>query len=261
MDKQISIIYFSATDTTSKVVKSVADSIGGSINEYNMTLSVNRGINIDFTPDDIVVVGIPVYGGRVPDFLTDSFKKIKGNDTPAIFIVVYGNRAYEDSLLELKNTFEENGFIGIAAGAFIGEHSNTGKVGTGRPDNKDLQIARSFGEEIKEKLKSVENTGDAGQLTVKGNFPYKERMIAHPISPSTYETCISCGICAKHCPMGAIDFNNFREIDSEKCIGCSSCVKRCPKNAKEITHEAFKKITQMLIDNCSIVRQEPELFI
>lgn len=261
MDKQINLIYFSATDNTSQIVKALASRIGGQIYEYNFTLSANRETNMTFTSDDIVIVGVPVYGGRVPAFLIDSFNKIKGNNTFAIFIIVYGNRAYEDSLLELKNTFEENGFIGIAAAAFIGEHSNTRKVGAGRPDHADLLIANEFGDAIKEKLNSIKSTREVSQLAVKGNFPYKERTAAPLMTPVTYDTCTNCGICAKHCPMGAIDFNNFKDVDREKCIRCSSCVKRCPVNAKEFSHEAFKKITQMLIDNYSQIRQEPDLFI
>ncbi len=261
MDKQLSVLYFSATDSTAKVIKEIAASISDSFKEYNITLPINRQKEVAFGSNDLVIVGLPVYAGRVPAFLMDYLVKVKGNDTPAIFITVYGNRNYDDALLELKDTFEKNGFIGIAGGAFIAEHSYTDKVGTGRPDADDLKIAREFGAEIRNKLESNEDVLQLSKLIVKGNFPYKERIPAAPMSPETKDNCINCGICAKHCPMGAIDFNDYKKAEASKCVKCCSCIRRCPLKAKSINHEIFKKFTQGLIDNFSTVRHEPELFI
>src|SRR5690606_23151552 len=109
--------------------------------------------NFNFSEDDLVIIGVPVYAGRVPEFLSKYFlSKIRRNNTYAVFIVVYGNRAYDDALLELKNIFESNGFIGIAGGAFIGEHSYTEKLATGRPDGNDLNTAYKFGVDVREKI-------------------------------------------------------------------------------------------------------------
>lgn len=262
MDKQLNLLYFTATDTTAKVVKEVASGIGGKFKEYNITLPLNREKELVFSSEDLVIIGVPVYGGRVPEFLVNYFGKIKGNNTPAIFIVVYGNRDYEDALLELKNTFEENGFIGIAGASFIGEHSYTTELGTHRPDKGDLEIAKSFGEKILEKLNNTEATLKETQLVVKGNLHYKERKSAMgPMTPETNEDCINCGVCANYCPMSAINFNDYSDIDIAKCIKCCSCIKRCPVNAKSFNDEMFKIFTQRLIDNFSSTRKEPELFL
>lgn len=261
MDKQVNLLYFSATDRTSKIVKAVAEGIGGrNVKEYNITLPDNRIREIAFGENDLVIIGVPVYMGRVPAFLSDYFTKITGNNTAAVFIAVYGNRDYDDALLELKDTFERKGFLGIAGGAFVGEHSNTEKVGTGRPDADDLNTANEFGIEIKMKLLSSD-LSEVPKLFVKGSFPYKEIKVTPPMIPQTNDQCTHCGSCAKYCPMGAIDFNDFCEIDTTKCINCSSCVKRCPVGAKSINHELFLKITQGLIDNFSAIRHEPDLFI
>lgn len=261
MNKQLSVLYFSATDGAEKVVKGIAEGISNNFNEYNFTLSTNRQEKITFGTNDLVIIGVPVYAGRVPVFLMDYLLKIKGNNTPAIFITVYGNRNYDDALLELKDTFERNGFIGIAAGAFIGEHSNTPKVGTNRPDAKDLETAKGFGVEIRNKLEGYEDVSQIPKINIKGNFPYKERHSTPPMTPDTSDECINCAICAKHCPMGAINFNNFKDVDSTKCIRCCSCIKRCPVNAKAINNEVFINITKGLIENFSTVRREPECFI
>lgn len=261
MDKQLNLLYFSPTGTTAKVVKELGISISYKLKEYDITLPNNRQENLIFGCNDIVVVGVPVYAGRVPEFLINYFGKVKGNGTPAIFIVVYGNRDYDDALLELKDIFEKNGFIGIAGCAFIGEHSYTTKVGTGRPDINDLKTAIKFGMEIKAKLNSnldyIKTTG----LNVKGKFPYRERIVMSPAAPETNDMCIKCGACAKYCPTGAIDLSDFMNIDAAKCICCCSCIKRCPVDAKYFDNEAVKKSAKMLIDNFSKIRHEPELFI
>lgn len=261
MSKQLSVLYFSATSGTEKIVKSVADGVADSYREYNITLPINREKGITFDSNDLVIVGVPVYAGRVPKFLIDFFENVKGNNTFAVFIAVYGNRNYDDALIELKDVFENNGFIGMSAGAFIAEHSNTTKVGTNRPDSKDLDKARKFGADIKNKLENLDNLSSLSKITVKGNIPYKERMPAPPMVPDTNDACTECGICAKYCPMGAISFTNFKDIEPAKCVRCCSCIKKCPVNAKSINHEMFIKITNGLIDNFSTVRNEPEFFI
>lgn len=258
MYKQLSLLYFSATGSTSKIVKRISDGIGIIKNEYDITLLFNRQKELTFDSNDLLIVGVPVYAGRIPSFLSNYFSKVKGNDTKAVFIVVYGNRDYDDALLELKDIFERNGFIGIAGGAFVGEHSYTTKLATGRPDVNDLNFALEFGRKIREKLNDATQRTD---LILKGKFPYKEKKPAQLIAPVTSDNCIECGICANHCQMEAIKFSNYKDIDASKCIKCCSCIKKCPVAAKSINDETFIKFTRGLIDNFSSVRHEPEFFI
>lgn len=258
IEKNLNVLYFSPTETTKKIVKAITKGLGnGHKTIYDITLPESRETSISFCSDDILIVGVPVYGGRIPAFLHSFFSRIKGNGTLAIFVVVYGNRDYEDALLELKNGLEEKGFIGIAAGAFIGEHSNTKRVATGRPDREDLLNAKDFGKSILQKIMNQ----NFSEISVKGNFPYKEKKKIPPMVPNTDDRCTQCGICAQYCPMGAIDSNDAKVIDLEKCIQCSSCVKRCEEGAKSFTHEIFCKITETLIDTCSQINRKPEWFL
>ena len=261
MNKQVNLIYFSATDRTAQVVKAVANGMCRDIKEYNLTLPSNRKCHITFKRDEVVIIGVPVYGGRIPEFLEGVLARMKGNNTAAILVATYGNRNYDDALLELRDIVEKNGFIVIAGGAFIGEHTYTDKVGTNRPDQKDLQKAKKFGANAEEKILLVKDLLNAPKLFIKGNFPYKERKIGPKCAPVTNSDCTNCGICADNCPMEAINFNNYRDIDAENCINCCSCIQKCPNSAKSFVNEHITNITNWLVDNYSEKRNEPEIFI
>lgn len=260
MNRKLHTVYFSATNTTRQVVQAIAGGIG-SYTEHDLTMPPGRSQTLNFGENDLVIFGVPVYAGRVPAFLMDCFAGITGRRTPAVFVVVYGNRAYEDALLELKDTFEQKGFIGVAGGAFIGEHSYTDKVATGRPDEADLAMAKRLGADIKALLSTASDMSSLSPLTVHGNAPYKAMVTRPPMKPDTDSNCTDCGLCARSCPTGAIDSHNFRDIDAAKCIKCCCCVKRCPVGAKSLNHRIINTIRQALIDNFSQVRHEPELFV
>ena len=261
MNNRISAIFFSPTNTTKKIVTTIAKEFGENYKEYDLTLQQKREQykELTFDCDDLIVVGVPVYKGRIPDFLVDYFSTYKGNNTKAIFTVVYGNRDYDDALLEIKDLFEKRGFIGIAAAAFIGEHSFSDKIATDRPDANDLNIVTQFAIRIKAQLN---NTVDFRKhsLTVKGEYPYKESPQGQIMLPETNDRCTDCGICANTCPTGAIDYTNFRDIDPDKCIKCCNCVKICPENAKAFNAIPFIELTELLFNELAVGRKEPELF-
>ncbi|UAL59811.1 flavodoxin domain-containing protein, partial [Clostridium sporogenes] len=143
MNKRINIMYFSATDTTKKVVYGIAEKLSEDfkvkekINSIDFTLPKVREKVMDFSKEDIVVVGVPVYAGRVPNVLLKYLKTIISNDALAIAVVVYGNRNYDDALIELKDILELDGFKVVAGTAFIGEHSFSNTLAKNRPDEKD----------------------------------------------------------------------------------------------------------------------------
>lgn len=262
MDKRISVIYFSPTGTTHRIAREIASGIGSIAATYDLTLPAGREQNrsLAFGPDDLVVFGVPVYAGRVPRFLTEQLRTFSGDDTLAVFVVVYGNRDYEDALRELQDTLEDVGFIGVAAGAFIGEHSYTALVAGGRPDRDDLLAAMNFGLAINARLNDASEDIDMAPLQVKGSRPYIEKPAMPPSAPETSAACTHCGLCARTCPMGAINSADETIVDASRCIRCHACVRCCPVQAKRFTHEAVERIRQSLIANCGSRRREPELF-
>ena len=100
----IKLLYFSPTGTTRKVLESIAKGITDRIVEHiDLTMPENGQKPVPPFKDEIVLIGVPVYGGRVPVEAIKRLQRITANKTLAIPVVVYGNREFEDALLELKN--------------------------------------------------------------------------------------------------------------------------------------------------------------
>lgn len=256
------LIYFSPTRTTQKILEAVGEGTGA---EGTKTIdltppdAVKNGIKA--AEEELAIIGAPVYGGRIAIDAVRRLEKVRGDGTPAAVIVVYGNREYEDALLELTDIAVNAGFVPFAAAAFIGEHSlatSEKPIALGRPDTNDLEFARSFGAKLREKL----NTPSIQPMpSIPGNVPYKERKSGRPISPETVEAiCTVCGSCADVCPTAAISVSSKVITNKQMCIRCCACVKSCPTGAREVQDPDIKKVADWLYANYS-ARKEPEIFV
>ncbi len=261
----VKLAYFSPTGTTKKILEGIGQGIGiETIEHLGMTLPDAATKPVDNFTDELVLIGAPVYAGRLPDDAVKRFKRFKAKNTPAAIVVVYGNREYEDALLELTNLSKDLGFIPMAGGAFIGEHSYSTEdmpIADGRPDAKDIEKATAFGAAIKEKMMSFQTIDEAPPLSVPGNYPYKEGMPAFPVSPKSLEDlCTTCGTCSDVCPMAAITVSDKVETNVDLCIRCCACVKECPTNARIFDNPMIKDVAKWLNENYSL-RKEPEIFV
>ncbi len=259
----IRLIYFSPTKTTKKIVETVAGAINpDKIKHHDLTPCKVNIDEFEELNNELVIIGTPVYAGRVPLATAERLKKIKGNNCPAVLIAVYGNRHYEDALIELKDIASEAGFRPLAAAAFIGEHSFSTAdhpIAGGRPDNEDMKSAAEFGKKIKNILQ--DKNLQYRDINVPGNHPYKSRANITGISPATIESkCTGCGTCSLNCPTGSIRINKIAETDKTTCIMCCACVKGCTNKARVNDSELVKTVIDMLIKKCSD-RKEPEFYL
>jgi NAD-dependent dihydropyrimidine dehydrogenase PreA subunit/flavodoxin len=272
MSRKISALYFSATGTTKKIVTGIADRLSEHIagkvevNTIDFTLPEARKQAVSFGKEHIVVVGVPVYAGRVPNVLLKYLTTLAGDGASAVAVVLYGNRSYDDALIELKDILEADGFRVLAGGAFIGEHSFSRTLGQNRPDDHDMAAAVDFAGQI---YKKISAPGGISSVAVKGNKPYRDYykpknkdhspVDIRKVSPKTSSDCIDCKLCADICPMGSIDAGDVSKVTGI-CIKCCACIKNCPVGAKYFDDENYLRHKQDLEMEFT-KRREPEFFI
>lgn len=271
MNKRVNTMYFSPTGTAKKVVKEIENKISQKfknqleIDNIDFTLSQGRNKELSFTKNDIVIIGVPVYAGRVPNILLEYLHSIKGNGALAVAVVLYGNRHYDDALIELRDILTSNKFNVIGASAFIGEHSFSKVLAKGRPNDIDLSVAREFGEKIYRKIKEE----NLKEVKVKGNRPYRKYYMPkdennnpvdiRKVTPKTRDSCIDCKICAKLCPVGSIDYENVHKLNGI-CIKCCACIKRCPTNSKYFDDKEYLR-HKLELEVDFVKPKNPEIFI
>lgn len=263
--KKITTFCFSPTGTSYRNMMAVANGMAAQeVNLRDYTLVHNNETKYDepLTAEDIAIFSVPVYGGHVAPIALKRMATVKGNQTPAILLVTYGNRDFEKALSDLESFVTERGFQPVAAGAMIGEHSysnGTYPIATGRPDAEDLASAENFGQRIADKLRKepqsewginiaadmpkVDTPETARRAFIQFVQEYSLQQQNNPVKvyPITDSNrCTHCGNCVKSCPTQAILAGHEEETDTTHCIRCCACVKGCPTEARTF-HSPFAK--------------------
>jgi ferredoxin len=249
-------IHFSPAGTTKTIVKEIAKAFDGEHVDINLPQNPVDGLEIG--ANDLTVIGMPVFAGRIPSVCVDMLSRIKSNGSPAIVCVAYGNRAYDDALLELRDLAGKSGFVVIGCGAFVAQHSIFPDVARGRPDADDRKLIEQFAEACRTKL-TADSADTSGSVTPKGKKPYTPYKNL-PMAPFTNADCTRCGVCVAVCPVGAINAEHPEQTDKKKCITCAACVTICPIKARRFSGALYWLGGKMFGLMCS-KRKEPETFL
>ena len=235
------IVHFSPTGGTKKVADAIAAGFGTPVVEMDLT---KADASVTLGEKDALMAVLPVYAGRVPQISLKRLSVLKANGQKAVAVVIYGNREFDDALLETKHALEANGFQVIAAAAFIAEHSIVRSIAAGRPDAEDEKIARQFAADVMKKLEAPTS------VNVPGNDPYVE-LKPSAFHPAADENCVKCGVCAEKCPVGAIPLDNPCETLGDVCINCMRCVQSCPVRSRALPAPFVAGATQMLSEKAA----------
>lgn len=248
-------IVFSPTGGTQKVATVLTNALEGEATRIDLTDSKQNFRTIQLTQEDIAVISVPSYGGRVPAVAVERLTMLSGQGARAVLVCVYGNRAYEDTLVELEDAAKQAGFRIIAAVAAVAEHSIARQFAAGRPDMQDTKQLSDFARQIQAKL----SAGDSTEPPISGNRPYKKAGGVGMLPKPTKE-CTKCGICAAECPVQAIDKENPQKVDEKACISCMRCISVCPHSARKVNSVMLSAAKLMLKKVCS-ERKDCELFL
>lgn len=248
-------IVFSPTGGTKKVSALLTGTLDGEIITVDLTDSKQNFRMVHLTQEDAAVISVPSYGGRVPAVAVERLTKLNGQGARAVLVCVYGNRAYEDTLVELEDAAKQAGFRVIAAVAAVAEHSIVRQFAAGRPDARDAKQLSDFAQQIRAKL----SVSDTSEPAIPGSRPYKKAGGAGMVPKPTKE-CTKCGVCAAECPVQAIDRENPKKVDEKACISCMRCTSICPHSARKVNPVMLSAASLMLKKVCS-ERKDCELFL
>lgn len=248
-------ICFSPTGGTKRVSSILCRALADETVAVDLTAREVDFSRVALTDKDVALIAVPSYSGRVPAVAATRLAAIRGNGARAILVCVYGNRAYEDTLVELRDTACRAGFRVVAAVAAVAEHSIARQYAAGRPDVEDEVQLRAFAARIRQKI----DQGDLGEPAIPGNRPYRQAASAG-IVPKATRACVKCGVCAVKCPVGAIDAKDPRRVDKKRCISCMRCVTVCPHGARRVNRLMLALAGRMLKKVCS-ERKACELYL
>lgn len=261
--QSIHTVVFSPAGSTKKVIESIAsvlaDRLGAELVRHEYTLPEQREEKMVFGREDLVIWGTPVYAGRIPNKTLEYVKGcFEGNKSPAVPVVVYGNRNFDQALSELTGILKEGGLIPVAAAAVVARHVFSDSLAKGRPDEEDMREITAFAEGISGKMQSAASLSDLDAVAVPGPYPpecyYTPRMengepakFLKALPVIDMDKCCGCGECAGLCPMDSIHMTEkgIPEIKGV-CIKCQACILTCPSYAICLTDEAFLSHKRML---------------
>lgn len=249
-------ITFSPTGGTDRVTDLLMESFVEEKKEISLLPEYGEYDTCELQGEDMCFIAMPSFGGRIPQIAAERLGKMRGNGARAVLVCVYGNRAYEDTLVELQDVAEAAGFVVCGAVAAVAEHSIMHKFAAGRPDEKDSAELREFGRKLREYLESHQTPG---KLELPGSRPYKA-LGTIPFIPKPGKGCNSCGYCARFCPVGAIDPQDVKKVDEKKCISCMRCVAVCPKNVRRL-NKVMLLAAETKMAKLFETRKENQLFL
>ena len=228
-------LYFSPTGTTRTLVTAAAEQAAQTLGVPFRLISLNtpaeRETVFHFSADTLVIVGAPTYAGRLPNKISPDLRRIlHGSGSPAVALVTYGNRAYENALAELFRVLTDGGMKPAAGAVCVCQHSIARALAAGRPNAEDCAEVRRFAAKAAERIQKDEIVlspvvpGDADSSyyipTGTSGKPAKFLKSAPQTDP---EKCDRCGRCAALCPMGSISSED-PSVVSGICIKCQACM-------------------------------------
>ena len=232
------ILYFSGTGNSKYVAKRIADALGDEI--LNLNDRIKSGDTSPVETGERVIIVTPTYAWRIPRVVRDWILKTELRGArQAWFVMTCGG--------EIGNADKYNR-------EFCTEKSVACK-GTAQivmPENYIAMFSAPQADKAREIVAKAEPNIDCVIASIQRNQPFAptrnnlyDRFMSGPVNPIFYkffvnadaftvsDACISCGQCAKRCPMNNVTLKDGKPVWGKNCTHCMACICYCPKEAIE----------------------------
>lgn len=238
--EKTAVLFFSGTGTTEAYARAFAEGLlcDADVMEIRHDADMPKVMG----PRELLVLAVPVYAGWAPPFVWEKLEALRGEETPAVIMAVYGARDYDSALYEMDEKLREKGFVTVGAAALVARHSVAQQVAADRPNAGDLEEARTFAEKVAERLQGLEGVSQWPPYSFKH---YEVDLNPH-VYPITTDECTMCGTCATACPVGAIPLDAPNTLDQSICASCLRCIEVCPANACHLPDGLVERCASML---------------
>ena len=190
MIRRVTGLYYSPVGGTAimteRLTKRIGELLGAdspediSVGCYDLLGEQASGMTID--DETIVVIGMPVYVGKLPLPAAEAMEKVRGNGAMAIAAVSYGSRSYGNALYELKTLVEGLGFRLVGAGAFLISYMALRGSSRSMAPSLDLDSIKDFSDAVSGKIKRLSGTEIAEFRIEPAPVEVNGKMPVHKIS-------------------------------------------------------------------------------
>ena len=232
------ILYFSGTGNSKYVAKRIADALGDEIVNLNDRIKDSDTSSVE-TGERVIIV-TPTYAWRIPRVVRDWLRKTELRGAKNVWFVMTCGSEIGNADKYNRKLCTEKGLACMGTAQIV------------MPENYIAMFSAPQAGEARQIVAKAEPDIDRAIAGIQADQPFAptrnnlyDRFMSGPVNPIFYkffvnadaftvsDACISCGQCAKRCPMNNVTFKDGKPVWGKACTHCMACICYCPVSAIE----------------------------